>query len=140
MRIGAVLLLLFLAACNRGNRSNDAVRQGVLDHLSKAGLNVSGMEVSLTSVQFQGSEADATVSITPKGAPAAQGMSMNYHLKQQDNNWVVVGRPNAGGSPHTGATMPQDAPNPHGGAAPAPGGAGGKMPSPEDLPPSGKKP
>jgi hypothetical protein len=136
VRISAVLLvLLTLAACNRGE-NKDAVRQGVINHLSKAGLNVAGMDVTVSAVQFSGKEADATVGIAPKGN-AGQGMSMKYHLQQQGSEWVVVGKPGAGGeSPHGGAMAP--APNPHGGGDAVPGGAP-KMPSPSDLPPATKK-
>ena len=141
--------MISLAACNRGVPSNDAVRQGVLDHLSesqaKTGLNLAAMDVVVKSVQFSGSEADAAVEINAKGAAPGGGMSINYHLKQQGSKWVVVGRQDSHGAmapggqnPHGGA-MP-DAPNPHGDASmAAPGGAGGKMPSPDDLPPTGKK-
>ena len=61
-------------------------------------------------------------------------MSMGYKLEQQGGKWVVVGRQETGGAQH-GATPPGAA-SPHG-AAPA--GGAGKMPSPEDLPPAGKK-
>ena len=143
VRICAAVLLLFsLAACNRGLHNNDAVRQGVIDHLSKAGLNVKGMDITLSSVQFNGNQADATVSITPKGGSPAQGMSMNYHLEQQGSLWVVTGRKDAGGSPHGGGAMPGAMPpgaNPHAGGAASPSGGAAPMPSPEDLPPAGKK-
>lgn len=136
MRISAVLLvLLALAACNRGE-NKDAVRQGVINHLSKAGLNVAGMDVTIASVQFSGKEADATVGIAPKGG-GAQGMSMKYHLQQQGSEWVVVGKAGGGDSGHGGAMGA--APNPHGGGEAVPGGAPPKMPSPEDLPPATKK-
>jgi hypothetical protein len=130
-----LLVLLSLAACNRGE-NKDAVRQGVINHLSKAGLNVGGMDVTISSVQFNGKEADATVGIAPKGN-AGQGMSMKYHLQQQGSEWVVVGKPAGGESGHGGAMAP--APSPHGGGEAVPGGAPTKMPSPEDLPPAPKK-
>ncbi len=144
VRICAILLLIFsLAACNRGIQNNDAVRQGVIDHLAKAGLNVKGMDVTLSSVQYNGKQADATVAITPKGGSSAQGMSMKYHLEQQGNQWVVTGRQETTGNPHgKGATMPGAAPgaaNPHEGGAMAPSEGGAAMPSPESLPPAGKK-
>ena len=144
-----MLSLLSLAACNRGLNSDDALRQAVIDHLAKGNFNVSAMDVKLTKVERQGSQADVTASIAPKGGDPSMGMSMGYHLEQQGNQWAVVGRQNSGGSPHGGMTAP-DASNPHGGMA-APdasnprGGAAGppggnpKMPSPEDLPPAGKK-
>jgi len=148
VRISAVLLLILsLAACHRGGvQSNDAVRQGVLDHLNesqaKLTLNMAAMDIVVKSVQYNGDEADAAVAITPKGGDPASGMSINYHLKQQGSKWVVVGRQDShgaaapgGANPHGGGAMPAAA-DPHGGMA-APGGSG-KMPSPDDLPPTKK--
>ena len=96
------------------------------------------MDVTETSVQFDGDKADALVEITPKGASHGQGMQMRYGLQQKSGRWVVVTRADASGA-HGGAMTPGAA-NPHGGAMPgAPPASGGKMPSPEDLPPAGKK-
>ncbi len=118
---------------------------------SSLALNMSAMDVEVTNVTFSGNQADAAVSITPKGTPGG-GMSVNYHLEQDGTKWVVKGRKDAGGSPHGGGAMPGGAAptgeNPHGGAMPGaenphgampPDASGGKMPSPDDLPPSGKK-
>ena len=123
----ALLLILGLAACNRATVNSDAVRQGVIDHLAQAGLNVAGMDVSMRSVQIHGSQADAAVTITPKGGNAAQGMQMTYLLDQKDGKWVVVRRQDSG---QHGSSAAPPAVNPH---------AGGSMPSPEDLPPAAKK-
>jgi hypothetical protein len=137
--------MVCLAGCNRGVENKDAVRQGVLDHLAQVQLNVASMNVEVTSVQFNGNQAEATVSFSPKGGNAAQGMTMHYQLEQKGGRWVVMGRKDAGASPHGGAAMPPAQPgmqNPHGGGMPsAPGapGSGGKMPSPENLPPAGQK-
>jgi hypothetical protein len=101
------------------------------------------VEFELTSVQFNGNQATAEVSIWAKAQPGAK-MSMPYKLELQDGKWAVLG-PAEGGSPHGGGAMPGGAPaveNPHGGGMPMPGGpgpAGGKMPSPENLPPAGVK-
>jgi hypothetical protein len=125
--------MVCLAGCNRGVQNKDKVRQGVLDHLAQVQLNVASMNVEVTSVQFNGNQAEATVSFTPKGVSGAQGMTMRYRLEQKDGRWAVVGREDAGASPHGGGAMPPAAPgveNPHG---------MGKMPSPEDLPPAGQK-
>jgi hypothetical protein len=145
--ISSLLLLLCLAACQRGNQNNnEAVRQGVLDHFSKSGanINVSSMDVTVTSVKFNGEQADAEVAVTAKGQPNPTPMNLKYHMEHQNNKWVVVGRasdshgavdPNAGGAPNGhGGEMPPAMPgagNPHGGA--------GKMPAPQDLPPATKK-
>jgi len=139
-----LLLILCIAACQHGVQSNEAVRQGIIDHLSKAGINVAAMDLTLSSVQFNGAKADATISMTAKGIQGATPMSLTYHLEQQNNKWVVVGR--AGSAGHPGSTAaPGD--NPHGGGAMPtavpgaenPPAGGSKMPSPQDLPPATKK-
>jgi hypothetical protein len=142
VRISAVLLLIVsLAACNGAKKNDDAVRQGVVEYLQSKGFDVpKAMTVAVKSVETKGDQADAAVTITPAGGSAAQGMSMNYHLQQKGDKWVVVGRAD-GASPHGGGAMPT-APagnDPHSGMGAAPGAPGGsKMPSPEDLPPAKK--
>jgi hypothetical protein len=147
VRIPAVLLLSFaLAACTSARKNNEAVRQGVIDYLAQKGLNVKGMDVSIANLETRGNQADATVSITPKGADPKQGMSMKYHLEQRGSQWAVVGRQDVG-APHGGGAMPPaGAPmeNPHGGAMPGAGASGGEnphgaMPAPESLPPAKKQ-
>ena len=138
-----------LAACNRGGQGKDAVRQGVLDYLSgRKDLNIASMDVDVTAVQFNGSKADATVTFSPKGGNPAQGMTMRYQLEQQGSRWAVVGHQDSGhaASAVPPGAAPPGAPNPHGaGAIPGAGGApvggpgGVRMPSPEDLPPTGGK-
>jgi len=137
--IWAAGLVLCLAACNRGNGSKEEVRQGIIDFVAARGLNIKGMTVDVTSVQFNGSHAEATVEFTPKGGPAGNGMSMRYQLEQQGGKWVVTGRKDAG-PPHGGGGMPSGGQpameNPHGGMVGAPpAGGGSAMPSPQDLPP-----
>jgi hypothetical protein len=135
-------VLLSLAACNRGNQSKDAVRQGVLDYLASKGLNMGGMNVEVTGVQFKGDQAEAAVSITAKGGAPGTGMSPVYILQQKNGKWAVTGRKETGEPPHGGGVAPgagASGGNPHGGAMPPAAGPEGKMPSPEDLPPAGKK-
>jgi hypothetical protein len=138
-------LALSLAACNRGSQ-NIAIRQGVLDHLTKMGMNTNAMDVSLTTVEVKGTQADATASIALKGNSGMPAMTRKYHLEEQGSQWVVTSSQDAGANPH-GAAAPGAA-NPHGGGAmPAnpheggavPGGGSSKMPSPGDLPPSKPK-
>jgi hypothetical protein len=149
--ISPFLLIACLAGCQHSGANNtDAVRQAVIDRLTKGSYNVSGMDIKVASVQFNGEQADANVSMTAKGQTGAPPMSITYHLERQNGKWVVTGLgkgsshgtaadPNAAGmNPHGGA-MPPAAPgaaNPHGGMAPA---AGSSMPSPQDLPPATKK-
>ena len=146
VRFASVLLLILcFAACQHGIQSNEAVRQGVIDHLKKAGMNVDAMDLTWSSVEFNGNKASAQVSMTAKGAPpGGMPMSFKYLLEQQDKKWVVTGRDTSGdahgkeaapaASPHGGGAMPGAMPgaaNPHGGGA--------AMPSPNDLPPAKKK-
>ena len=145
MRFASVLLLILcLAACQHGIQSNEAVRQGVIDHLKKNGLNVDKMDLTVSSVEFNGNKASALVSMAPKGVQGGTPMAFKYLLEQQDKKWVVTGRDTSGdahgkeaapaANPHGGGAMPGAMPgaaNPHGGGA--------AMPSPNDLPPAKKK-
>jgi len=94
-------LALVLGGCGRGLESQEAVRQAILDHLSKRGtLNLNSMQVDVVSVVFRQNEADATVSFRIKGSQGGPGMTMNYTLEKQGNRWVVKGRSDSAGSPH----------------------------------------
>ena len=136
VRISLVLLLLAgVAACNRGNQSKDAIRQGVLDHLAGRSLNIASMDIDVTAVQFNGDKADATVVFTPKGVSPSQGMTLRYQMQQKSGRWEVVGTQDSG---HAGLTP--GAANPHGESAPPqPSDPRDILPSPEDLPPAAKK-
>lgn len=143
--LASLLLILCLAACQHGGQNADAVRQGVIDYLSKANFNVAGMDIKVSSIQFKGDQADASVTVTIKGQNGGMVMPFTYHLEHQNNKWVVVGHSNIAG--HGGAPdSPAGGANPHGGAMPPAmpggdnphGGGAGKMPAPGDLPPAKK--
>jgi hypothetical protein len=92
--------VIWLGACNRGVETKEAVRQGVIHYLSsRSNVNVSSMQVDVTSVTFRGNEADATVSFRAKGSTGA-GMTMNYTLEREGDRWVVKSRSETGTSPH----------------------------------------
>jgi hypothetical protein len=122
----AALAGLLLVACSRGIQNEAAVRQGVIDHLSsRQDLNLSRMQVDVTSVSFRQNEADVTVSFRPKGGDASSGMRMQYTLERKGNRWVVKGR---GTGPHgqlpapmPGAQMPAGHPPMGSGARPETG-------------------
>lgn len=151
--LSPLLLIVCLAGCQHSGANNtEAVRQAVIDHLAKGSYNVSGMDIAVASVKYNGEQADATVSVTAKGQTGAPPMTLPYHLERQSGKWVVVGLakgshgtaadPNASSTNPHGGTMPPaagGADNPHGGMAPAPAGGGAAMPSPHDLPPAKKK-
>jgi hypothetical protein len=94
------------AACHRSS-PEAAIRQGVIDYLSKrSNLNVSGMNVDVTSLVVRQNEADAVVSFTAKGANPGQPMSMRYTLERKGDRWVVKDKAEAGASPHGAAAPP----------------------------------
>jgi hypothetical protein len=146
VRFASVLLLILcLAACQHGIQSNEAVRQGVIDHLKKINMNVDAMDLTVSSVEFQGNKATAQITMTPKGAQGGTPMAFKYQLEQQDKKWVVTGRATSVGAAHGNEAAP--AASPHGGGgmpgampgAANPHGGGAAMPSPNDLPPAKKK-
>ncbi len=134
-------VFLLLLGCNRGNQTPEAVRQGVIDYLAKrSDLDMSSMQIDVTSVSFRQNEADATVSFRPKGSGAGSGMQMRYTLERQGNRWVVKGRGQsaAGAAPHGG--NPGQMPGAPGGMQqPGSGPMGGALP-PGHPPMSGSKP
>jgi len=127
--------MALLCACKKNIDNNDAVKQGVTAYLAKRS-DLLAMDVNVTSVAYHGDEATATVRFQAKGnSNPNAGMSMQYVLQRQGNQWVVKGR--AGGEAHSG--MPQGAPG--GSAAPgANGGSLGAMPTLPNGQPSGALP
>jgi hypothetical protein len=90
--IPALSLLTLLGCANRNIDTLDAVKQGVIKDLSKNNLNMGAMDVNVVSVSFRDKEADAVVSFSAKGAPAAQGMTMNYTMERQGSEWHIKSR------------------------------------------------
>ena len=107
-----VLVICALSGCNRASQSKEAIRAGIIDYVA-AKVNVGAMDVDVTSIDFKGNEADATVSFRAKGADPASGLQMRYTLEQKSGKWVVKDKAQAGGSPHGAAA------NPGGGELPA---------------------
>jgi hypothetical protein len=109
-----ILVSCALIGCNRASQSQEAIRAGVIDYVSTK-VNVGAMDVDVTSVNFKGNEADATVSFRAKGADPASGLQMRYTLEQKAGKWVVKEKAQAGGSPHGAAGGPAA---PHGDLGP----------------------
>ncbi|MGH9632190.1 MAG: hypothetical protein ACRD7E_28120, partial [Bryobacteraceae bacterium] len=99
--------------CNRAPQTKEAVREGVIEHLSKnSGLDLSSMNIEVTSLSFRENEAQATVSFKPRSSPD-QGMQMSYTLEREGNRWMVKKRADSGGDPHGGAAPSGDLPSGH---------------------------
>ncbi len=115
--------MLLLAGCAKDINNKEAVRIAVVDYLTKraesTGLNVASMEVQVASVSFQKDQAQAMVSIKPRGG--ADGMQLSYALVRKGDAWEVKGKQESGPNPHgSGAEMPpsQAAPPPNGAMPP----------------------
>jgi hypothetical protein len=99
---GLALAALLVAGCSKNIQNADAVRQGVMDHLTgrpDIGLNLDAMNIVVSNVSFREGEADAVVAFQPKGRPEGSGMSMNYKLRREGDKWVVKDKSMVGGSP-----------------------------------------
>ena len=98
------LSFAWLIGCSKNIDNKEAVRQGVVNYLSKR-PDFLAMDVSVTSVAFRQDEATANVHLQAKGnsAPGA-GMNMEYVLERKGSDWVVKGRAGSGNA-HTG--LPQ---------------------------------
>ncbi len=83
--------LLLGGGCKKQRSEHNAIRAGILQHLSGVGtLNMSAMEMDIRSVSIIGTQAHAEVIFRPKiGAPAGAGMQVAYNLERRDGAWVV---------------------------------------------------
>jgi hypothetical protein len=132
------LVCLALAGCHRNIQNEDAVKQGVMDYLStRQDLNLSSMNVSVTSMTFRQDQANVMVTFSPKGEGPAQPMSIAYTLERKGDRWVVKPRTAGGQNPHGAMGA-----NPHGAMAPEDRGApaGALPPGHPTVPPPASDP
>lgn len=116
--MAAAILAAGLVSCAKDTNTKEAVRQAVIDHLAtrkNLDLDLSAMDVDVTSVSFRANEADAQVAFRPRGSQnAAALMQMRYTLERAGNQWKVKSKADSGGSPHGSAPPPttREAPSP----------------------------
>lgn len=138
----ALLACAVVVACGNKLQTREAVERGVRKSLSqRSGLNMSAMNVSVTSVTFHDNKADAVVSFTLKGGNLSSGLVMRYTLEPKNGEWAIVGRSQADMSQHMGSTPGaghggSPGANPHGNGAPMQPG----MPIPPSALPNGQLP
>jgi len=101
----ALALLAVMSLCSCGNKlqTREAVEKGIRKGVAERGVNVDAMDVTVSSVNFHGNQADATVSFTPKGGKLSDGLTMRYTLEQRQGEWVIVGRAQMDTSKHGGS-------------------------------------
>jgi hypothetical protein len=140
--------LLLAVSCSKNIQNPDAVKQGVLDYLNEKapsmGLNMSAMEVTVSSVSFEKDLARASVSFHPKGSPADGGMQMSYVMERKGDKWTVKGRQASQTNQHGNEALPEGAPQGTPGGElppghPPTGGAGAAQGLPPGHPPTASK-
>jgi len=100
-RFSALLAILFLSGCAKDINNKEAVKEAVMKRLAVvSGLNMAGMDLEITSVSFQGKQADAQVSFKAKGA-ADSMLKMSYKLERDGDEWTV--KSSSGGMGGTGS-------------------------------------
>jgi len=95
MRLAKTAVLSFVtilrvAGCKKQPSDADAIRTGIVEHLtSLKTLNLSAMNINVTSVNIQGNQAQAQVEFRPKtGAPVGASMQVAYALeKEMEIGW-----------------------------------------------------
>jgi hypothetical protein len=97
--LGLCTALLAAGGCRKQQNDNDAIRAGIMQHLTGVGtLNMSAMDMDIRSVSINGNQAHAEVEFRPKtGAPPGAGMQVAYNLEKRDRAWVVLKTQSAGG-------------------------------------------
>jgi hypothetical protein len=91
--------LLFSGACKSQKADKEAIRQGVVSHLtSMKGLNIPNMDIVVTQYSVNGSQAQAQVEIRAKNSDSAGMMQLAYNLEKRGDQWVVVKSAPAGGT------------------------------------------
>ena len=125
-------LLVLFAGCKKQESDANAIRSGINQHLaSLKTLNLAAMDMNVTNVSVQGSQAHAQVEFRPKtGAPQGALMQVAYSLEKQNGLWVVQNTQPAGGS----IQHPAPGENPHKNANST---SSGSMPNFRDLLPAG---
>lgn len=134
--------LSLFAGCKKQVSDADAIRDGINQHLSGVKtINLSAMDMDVTSYSVQGNTAQAQVEFRPKGGSGPAGMQVNYTLERQNGVWVVQNAQpmNMGGSANP--NMMSSTPSAGSGSMPnfrdlVPGGtAGGAQTLPPGHPP-----
>ncbi|HKW35664.1 MAG TPA: hypothetical protein VJN92_21835 [Candidatus Acidoferrum sp.] len=101
--LGLAVVLVGLGACKKQTNDNDAIRVGILQHLTSIGtLNMSAMDMDMRSVSVRGNQAHAEVEFRVKtgGAPVGAGMQVAYDLEKRGSVWVVLKTQPLGGMQH----------------------------------------
>lgn len=86
--------------CKKAPTDAEAIRSGITQHLTALKtLNLSAMDMDVSNVSIQGSQARAQVTFRPKaGAPPGAQMQVAYQLEKRDSGWFVTKTEAVGGA------------------------------------------
>ena len=100
--LGLAIALFGLSACKKQTNDSDAIRAGILQHLTSIGtLNMSAMDMDMRSVAVTGNQAHAEVEFRAKNSgPPGGGMQVAYDLEKRGAAWVVLKSQPLGGMQH----------------------------------------
>lgn len=99
--LGLAIALLGLSACKKQASDTDAIRAGILQHLTSIGtLNMSAMDMDVRRVAVTGKQAHAEVEFRAKNSPPGGGMQVAYDLEKRAGAWVVLKNQPLGGMQH----------------------------------------
>jgi|SRR5690242_2118290 hypothetical protein len=99
---GLAIALFGLSACKKQTSDSEAIRAGILQHLTSIGtLNMSAMDMDMRSVALTGNQAHAEVEFRAKnGGSPGGGMQVAYDLEKRGGAWVVLKSQPLGGMQH----------------------------------------
>ena len=131
--IAFVLAALVLSGCSKTIDNQQAAQKAVDDYFTGK-PELRSMSARVQSVIFRGSEADALVMVTGKGADPATAIPIPYVLERKSAGWEVKGPSKsamAGHAAQNGGQMPPGHPG---------SGAAGGQAMPPGHPPMGNAP
>jgi hypothetical protein len=114
LALGVTAALFSLSACKKQVTDNDAIRAGILQHLTSIGtLNMSAMDMDMRSVAVTGNQARAEVEFRAKtSGPPGGGMQVAYDLEKRGAAWVVLKSQPLGGMQHPSTSQSPSANQP----------------------------
>ncbi len=90
------------ASCSRGINSKSAVEKAIQAHLERnSNLALNAFTTEISSVKFEGDNAEALVKFKSKQAPG-MSVQVRYTLHKEGDQWVVQSSSGMGGNPHSG--------------------------------------
>lgn len=96
--LAVAVAALVLVGCAKNIDNQEAAQKAVDEYFAKPELRT--MTARVQNVIFRGSEADATVMVTGKGADPSTAIPIPYILERKSNGWAVKGPSKSGMAGH----------------------------------------